>query len=404
MPHFEIRRSNSRVTTPLLVHVPHSSTAVPLPWRSQIILNDAALAHELLAMTDRYTDELVVPAALAQGGVAFVNNLSRLVFDPERFADDSVEEMSKKGMGAVYTRTSDLRPLRAGDFSEAERTAILRELFRPYATALEEQVSAHLKRFGRCLILDAHSFPSHALPYEDETRDRPDLCLGYDEFHAPEPLIAAMERAATEAGWRVGRNTPFAGSYVPLVHYRKNPRVISVMIEMNRSRYMDEATGHRAERFGDARDLAGRLVKTAVLFEAFRNTLFHAATPRGDICIRVGARCVELDALLEGSGHKGWAYVTAFNPNGEAASEAENQRAQARLEHELGTRGFQCYPGVGKADVGDWPPEVSVLILGISEAQALELGRRYGQAAIVLGAFEQPARLLQSVGDARPLR
>jgi N-formylglutamate amidohydrolase len=244
MTHFEIHEPKT-VIGPLLVHIPHSATAVPARWRSQIVLDDAALARELLAMTDHYTDELFAPHAVAQGGVAFVNGLSRLVFDPERFEDDSVEVMSKKGMGAVYTRTSDLRPLRRSDFSKVEREAVLCELFRPYAAALEQQVSAHLEHFGRCLILDGHSFPSRALPYEDGTRFRPDLCLGYDNYHADERIITALERVADQAGWSVGRNAPFEGSYVPVAHYRTNPQVVSVMIEMNRSRYMDEATGHR---------------------------------------------------------------------------------------------------------------------------------------------------------------
>ena len=65
---------------------------------------------------------------------------------------------------------------------------------------------------------------------------------------------------------RGGRNSPFAGSYVPLAHYESSPRVASVMLEVNRSRYMNEETGHRAASFDAASDLLGQLVETAVLF------------------------------------------------------------------------------------------------------------------------------------------
>ena len=184
MTNFSIQRAKHDSATPLLFHVPHSSTSIPSNYRSQIILSDAELDRELLAMTDRYTDELFTEHALAAGGTAFVNQLSRLVFDPERFEDDSLEPMSEKGMGAVYTSTSDLRSLRAPDFPSSAREEILRDLFRPYAAAFEGEVTEQLRRFGRCLIIDAHSFPDAPLPYEDASLDRPDLCIGFEDFHA----------------------------------------------------------------------------------------------------------------------------------------------------------------------------------------------------------------------------
>ncbi|GEM_PF-258265 len=394
MTNFSIQRANHDSAAPLLVHIPHSSTAIPSLYRSQILLADTALDRELLAMTDRYTDELFAEHAIANGGSAFVNGLSRLVFDPERFEEDALEEMSKKGMGAVYTSTSDLGSLRAPDFSASDREEILRDLFRPYAEALSNEVSSQLDRFDRCLIIDAHSFPSKPLPYEDATLDRPDLCIGFDDFHVSEPLIAALEGTGRRSGWSVGRNTPFAGSYVPLAYYRTDPRVVSVLIEINRSRYMDEATGERSVAFEEARDLAGRLIETAVLFEAFRSTRFHAEIPSGDLCIRIGERCPRLDALLESGRHESWAYITAHNPNGQTTSDSANERTQNELMRELGSQGLAFYPGEGKADIGDWPPEPSLLVVGMPESQALELGSRYGQAAVVVGELGQPARLL----------
>lgn len=37
-------------------------------------------------------------------------------------------------------------------------------------------------------------------------------------------------------------NAPFAGTYVPLKHYHHDARVSSVMLEIRRDVYMDEAT------------------------------------------------------------------------------------------------------------------------------------------------------------------
>ncbi len=268
---FEIREPREGVTSPLLCHVPHSAIEVPARWRDEIVLSDSELRRELVAMTDHFTDSLFVPPTLKAGGAAFVNRISRLVCDPERFEEDEREEMSRKGMGAVYMRTSDGRALRAPSYPPRNREDVLRELFRPYAEAFERQVEERLRTFQSCLILDAHSFPSRALPYEDESLDRPDLCLGADAFHTPPSLIEALTEVGRDAGWRVAVNSPFAGSYVPMSFFGRDSRVASVMIEVNRCRYLDERTAIQGDGFGETVALIDELVQRAASFGVFES-------------------------------------------------------------------------------------------------------------------------------------
>src|SRR5277367_4150706 len=92
----------------LVLHIPHASLVIPTDLVADLLLPPEQLDHELLAMTDRYTDELfALPPTLATT-VAF--RVSRVVVDPERFTDDEREPMARKGMGVVYTRTSSGRP------------------------------------------------------------------------------------------------------------------------------------------------------------------------------------------------------------------------------------------------------------------------------------------------------
>src|SRR5690606_1157793 len=73
-------------------------------------------------VTDRYTHELFsLPNDVA---ATIVFPVSRLVIDPERFADDASEPMSRKGMVVVYTTTSNGRPLRRSPLP-GERTQLL---------------------------------------------------------------------------------------------------------------------------------------------------------------------------------------------------------------------------------------------------------------------------------------
>ena len=72
--------------------------------RQAICLDDAALDGELSRMTDAYTDERFPVTPIEAGRVIFP--LSRLVCDVERFPFDEDEPMAKRGMGAIYNRTS----------------------------------------------------------------------------------------------------------------------------------------------------------------------------------------------------------------------------------------------------------------------------------------------------------
>jgi N-formylglutamate deformylase len=91
------------VGSPVILHVPHASSTIPAYIRAGIVLDDAALAAELATMTDAHTDRIALAAAarVTPRPWLFVNRLSRLVVDPERFPDDR-EEMRAVGMGAVY--------------------------------------------------------------------------------------------------------------------------------------------------------------------------------------------------------------------------------------------------------------------------------------------------------------
>jgi len=119
-----------------------------------------------------------------------------------------------------------------------------------------------LKKFDRCFIVDGHSFPTRPLPYEDATLSRPDICLGYDKHHAPDMnLLDQLEVICDKASLKVSHNQPFAGSYVPIKYYREDARVKSLMIEVNRSQYMNETTGEKTERFQSTADIVGKMLE-----------------------------------------------------------------------------------------------------------------------------------------------
>ncbi len=211
---------------------------MPSDVRCGIVLDDEALERELDHITDAHTRELADVAAelAAVTPWRFVNRLSRLVVDPERFPDGR-EEMLAVGMGAVYTRTAHRDVLRPAD---TDPEPLLDRYFRPYAKAMTDAVAQRLAVTGRAVIVDVHSYPSTALPYElHGAGPRPPVCLGTDAFHTPPELVAA----AREAFGETGLDSPFSGTYVPLEFYRTEPRVSALMVEIRRDTYMTEPGG-----------------------------------------------------------------------------------------------------------------------------------------------------------------
>ncbi|MDF6046403.1 N-formylglutamate amidohydrolase [Streptomyces sp. JH14] len=228
-------------TSPVLLHVPHSARTVPDHIRAGIELDDDALNLELDHITDSHTAELA-SAAAASAPVTpwrFVNGLSRLVIDPERFPDER-EEMLAVGMGAVYTQTSHRELLRSSDL---DPQPLIDRYFHPYAAAMTAAVDERLAATGRAVIIDVHSYPTAPLPYElHGSGPRPPICLGTDAFHTPPHLLAQAEEAFAGFGG-TGVNSPFAGTYVPLKHYGADPRVSALMVEIRRDVYMPEPGG-----------------------------------------------------------------------------------------------------------------------------------------------------------------
>jgi len=112
-------------------------------------------------------------------------------------------------------------------------------------------VAAAIKRRGYCLVLDCHSFPDKALPYELAAPDaaRPDICIGTDEFHTSAALSSAFVSEFERAGWDVMVNNPFAGALVPSGRYRRDPRVHAVMVEVNRRLYLREPGAEPLPKF-----------------------------------------------------------------------------------------------------------------------------------------------------------
>jgi N-formylglutamate deformylase len=225
----------------LLLHVPHASVEIPEAIRGQFIIDDAELSHEINLMTDHFTDWLMAPLHLPVAQMT-ISLVLRLVVDMERFADDKQETMSKVGMGVIYTNCSQKQVIRS-QLEDNERAALLSNYYLPHHNDLIVKTHAILEKCGKVLILDIHSYPSKALPYELDTGQiRPEICIGTDEYHSPITLTASAENALKANGFTCALNSPFAGTLIPSPFWKNNENVVGLMIEIRRDLYMDGST------------------------------------------------------------------------------------------------------------------------------------------------------------------
>ena len=201
-------------------------------------MGELELQEELNRITDHATDRIFLKAFPEAEPIVFP--VSRLVVDPERFFDDFEEPMSQVGMGVLYTRGSLCQPIRQ-TLSPEKRQQLLERFYIPHHQKLTEVVDNMLQADGRCLIIDGHSYPAVALPYELQRKSaRPDFCLGTDDFHTPAELVASVESKLSHLGYSTTRNEPFGGTIVPMKFYQQDQRVQSLMIEINRGLYLQE--------------------------------------------------------------------------------------------------------------------------------------------------------------------
>ena len=259
---FEVLRPRHGLV-PVVAHIPHDSSLIPWNVREEFVVDDDELRIELIRLTDWHTDDLFAP--LADRGVSrFVNRLSRFVFDPERFLANELEPTAAIGQGVVYTRGTGGQRLREAD--PELRARRIEALYRPYHAALDQVVADSLHEFGRCTLIDCHSFPSVPLPSElDQTPDRPDVCIGTDAAHTPAELAADVERAFSAEGFSTKRDSPFSGTFVPGGSYGQDRSVRSVMIEVRRGLYIDEATAERRADYDAVRSAIERAIVASVL-------------------------------------------------------------------------------------------------------------------------------------------
>jgi len=244
---------------PLVLDSPHSGNHYPADFAPALAMGRLAMGE------DRFVDELVADAP--QHGAPLLRALfPRVYLDPNRdetdldpalLAEDwpdalSPTEKSRVGMGLIWRLLGGETPIYARKLTVAEVKRRLVHYYWPYHRHLQELLDGAYEGFQGVWHLNCHSMPSVSSVQHREGVGvaRPDITLADGVGRTCEPdFIEFLRERLVARGYEVKLNDPYRGA--TLVHRYADPAQNrhSLMIEINRRLYMDEATLARNDNF-----------------------------------------------------------------------------------------------------------------------------------------------------------
>ncbi len=240
----------ARQQTSVIFSSPHSGREYPQDFLAGSPLSALALRSS----EDAYVDRLFARAPM-HGAPLLCARAPRAYIDFNRGSDELdasvVEDVPRaghnprisSGLGVIPRVVAGGRAIYSGKIARAEAEARIARHWRPWHAQLRGLVAETHATFGEAIVIDCHSMPHEAI--ESHARPghpAPEVVLG-DRFGAAasREVVDEIEAIFAEAGFRVARNSPFAGAYIAQAYGHPVSRKHVVQVEIDRALYLDEA-------------------------------------------------------------------------------------------------------------------------------------------------------------------
>ncbi|WEF24019.1 N-formylglutamate amidohydrolase [Paracoccus sp. S3-43] len=252
---------------------PHSGRVYP-DW----FLEGTKLPPETLRSSeDAFVDRLIA-CAPSLGAVTIRAQVPRAIVDLNRAPDEidplvvrgvprhPLNQRTLAGLGVIPRVVSQGRAILERPLDRAEAERRIDAYWRPYHQALTALIAEAQARFGQAILIDMHSMPHDALAHLHGPR--PDMVLGNRHGLSAAPRVSDAIVAAVEAeGWRIRRNSPFAGAYICSAYGRPARNIHVVQLEIDRALYMDEKAVAPHDGFDDVAARMGRVIRKLAVLE-----------------------------------------------------------------------------------------------------------------------------------------
>jgi N-formylglutamate deformylase len=239
---------------------PHSGRDYSDSFLGRSVLDKIAIRSSEDAFVD-----LLFEGAPDHGAVLLCADVPRAYVDLNRSADEldpalihGVRRQGHNprvasGLGVIPRVVSNGRAIYDGKLTLSEAQQRIDDYWTPYHRMLQSLLDRTHRRREQSILIDCHSMPHEAIEgCARRGAPAPDIVLG-DRFGAachPE-IVDQIEHAFVRAGFRVVRNTPFAGAFITQSYGRPSRGQHAVQVEIDRSLYMDERKIEPRPQFGD---------------------------------------------------------------------------------------------------------------------------------------------------------
>jgi N-formylglutamate amidohydrolase len=234
--------------TPLVFASPHSGRHYPSDMESALVglalrQSEDALVDELIAQTP----ELGATLITAQFARAYMDvNREAFDLDPAMFADklppfaQGRSARVAAGLGAIARLVAEGQEIYDRKLTFAEAQDRIARVHTPYHASLDQLLTEAQANHGFAILIDWHSMPAAAAKTNGHDKSC-DLVLGDRYGAACSPLVTrVVEQELQGLGYRVSRNTPYAGGYTTEHYGRPAKGRHALQIEINRALYLDE--------------------------------------------------------------------------------------------------------------------------------------------------------------------
>ena len=228
---------------------PHSGASYPADMMSKTVLSD----HVIRSSEDAFVDVLFDCAP--HFGARFIKAaVPRAYVDLNRSPDELdpalIEGVRRRGhnprvasgLGVIPRVVANGRAIYRGKLQMEDAHRRLERYWHPYHRQLQNLLDDARAYHGQTVLIDCHSMPHEAVESVVRAGARcPDVVLG-DRFGAAASadVVDRVEAAFAAQGFRVARNTPFAGAYIAQAYGRPARGQHAVQVELDRALYMDE--------------------------------------------------------------------------------------------------------------------------------------------------------------------
>jgi N-formylglutamate deformylase len=256
----------------LVVDVSRSGREYPTDFRSAVSFT---AIHDNVSM---YVDEIWGDAPKL-GATLLYALFPHMYIDANRHEldlDENLIEMpwpvplqpniSKRGLGLLKAKSRYGEAVQEKKLSYAEVEDRLNRYHRPYHSELKAIIDRAKSSFGKVYHLSCHCMSAVGAPtHVDPGQDRSDFCLGNSilgQSTSSSEFIDFVASVIRNEGFTCSINFPYGGGELNRRYGDPQQGIESILIEINKKRFMDVSTFQRTAGFTEIKAAANHVLAT----------------------------------------------------------------------------------------------------------------------------------------------